>query len=147
MDVALARVQEFAGSHLAVGRQVQLRPAPATPDAPASRFDCCAVHDASKRAGAGAGAPGGAAAVVAAPGPAAVNADKDNLFRWEVVLEPGPGAVGVTVRFVAGLKRTLESFWQLADGIEGDVRRTNRAWRRRLAQAQGGAATAGAAGE
>ena len=59
----------------------------------------------------------------------------DNEFRFVIeVSATAMGQLTVAVRFVAGLNRTLESFWRLADVVDGDVKRTNRAWRRRLAR-------------
>ena len=69
-----------------------------------------------------------------------VNGDADNGFRFAVYTRSsgsGSGVVTVTLVFVAGLNRTRETFLQIADVIEGDVRRVNRAWRRRLAHASG----------
>jgi hypothetical protein len=66
---------------------------------------------------------------------APMNNNLDNSYRFTVHLTvTGPSTVSVVVKFVSGLNRTMESFWRIADCVEGDVRRTNRAWRRRLAK-------------
>jgi hypothetical protein len=153
-------------SHVAKAHRVQLHPAPlgSTPIT-VTRFEGVAEHVASSKASAS-GAPGsdgrggagsGAAAAGAGSGAAGVgsgaagaagagsgagdqeapvNVDRDNAFRWAVWVEGAAMGAKVTIRFVAGLKRTLETFLRVCDGLEGDVRRTNRAWRRRLAQQQ-----------
>lgn len=60
---------------------------------------------------------------------------QDNDYRFTVEVSEGAGGVRVCVRFLAGLNRTKVSFHVVADAIEADVRRVNRAWRRRLAKA------------
>lgn len=67
----------------------------------------------------------------------------DNAFRFEVEVCAVP-TLTVTTRFIAGLNSTKQSFWQAADAVEADVKRTNRAWRRKLSRAVGDAPAAAA---
>jgi hypothetical protein len=96
----------------------------------AATWRCMATH-VGKAAGSGADA---------APATAADEADND--FRFTVAQAPPPSSL-LSFAFVAGLNRTRESFMRIVDQIEGDVARSNRAWRRRLAGAAGGGAGAG----
>ena len=63
----------------------------------------------------------------------------DNEFRFEVEVSSTP-TLTVTTRFIAGLNRTKKAYLQVADAVESDVKRTNRAWRRKLSRAAGDAA-------
>jgi hypothetical protein len=64
-----------------------------------------------------------------------MNNNLDNNYRFTILAtSTGTTTVSVAIKFVSGLNRTMESFWRIADSVEGDVRRTNRAWRRRLAK-------------